>query len=179
MADHHPINIGDKFGRLTVVSVQPGDRTRRRRFLCQCICGNSTLVLPFHLAQGRTRSCGCLMVQNRTKGTKFSHGESVPAIRTTEYSIWLGIRARCNNPKEPAYKWYGAKGVRVCARWDRFEHFLADMGRRPENLSLDRINPFGNYEPGNCRWATAMEQRHNRRDSEQWASTPSPAKPTK
>ena len=170
MATENLIKPGDRFGRLTVVSVVPGTRASRRRIECKCLCGAFTLVLPFHLSAGRTRSCGCLMVQNRVKGTKFRHGESIYTRRTTEYYIWVGIRARCNNPKEPAYKWYGAKGVSVCPRWDRFENFLADMGRRPHGRSLDRIDPFGNYEPGNCRWATAMEQRHNQRRSPQNAT---------
>ena len=79
------------------------------------------------------------------------------------YSAWLGMRERCANPKHKDFKYYGALGVAVCERWAVFENFYADMWPRPEGRTLDRINPAGNYEPSNCRWATALEQRHNRR----------------
>lgn len=70
---------------------------------------------------------------------------------------------RCTNTKQQSYAKYGAKGVKVCERWSVFENFLADMGERPEGMTLDRINPFGNYEPGNCRWASVAEQATNKR----------------
>jgi hypothetical protein len=73
------------------------------------------------------------------------------------------MRTRCENPKATKYAIYGGRGITVCARWDSFENFLTDMGERPEGLTLDRIDVNGNYEPGNCRWATAKEQRANQR----------------
>jgi len=79
------------------------------------------------------------------------------------YTIWLDMKSRCYNPKSISYKYYGAKGVIVCEAWHYFPYFKEDMGIRPKGCSLDRINPYGNYEPDNCRWATALEQRHNRR----------------
>lgn len=85
--------------------------------------------------------------------------------RSPTYHSWRMMRERCNRPNNDNYKWYGALGVTVYGPWSRFENFLADMGPRPEGMTLDRIDPFGNYEPGNCRWATASEQARNKRKS--------------
>jgi len=90
----------------------------------------------------------------------------VTGHRTPTYGTWMAMRRRCQNPGDRRFKDYGGRGISVCERWDSsFENFLADMGERPAGMTLDRIDTNGNYEPGNCRWATPIQQRANRRDS--------------
>lgn len=92
------------------------------------------------------------------------HGESTRTYRSPEHTAWQAMRGRCNNPKHPRYADWGGRGITICARWDVYENFLADMGRRPSaRHSLDRVDNDGNYEPGNCRWALPAEQVANRR----------------
>lgn len=94
----------------------------------------------------------------------FSHGHTRHGLISREYRSWSSMKERCNNPNSISWKYYGARGITVCERWFKFENFLADMGPRPQGTTLDRFpNKDGNYEPGNCRWATATEQRANRR----------------
>lgn len=81
---------------------------------------------------------------------------------TETHSIWMGMWQRCTNPNNKKFYRYGARGISVCDRWKAFANFLADMGERPKGKSIDRINNDGNYEPGNCRWATALEQARNK-----------------
>lgn len=94
------------------------------------------------------------------------HGYAIRSQpKSVEYDTWVSMRSRCRNPNRADYEYYGGRGIKVCERWDSFENFLSDMGERPPGTSIDRIDPDGDYEPGNCRWATKVEQRHNRRDS--------------
>ena len=95
---------------------------------------------------------------------KIKHGQSKRGQRTSEYQIWRGMKTRCQNSKSYAYKYYGGRGIQVCKRWQDFRNFFTDMGKRPgPEYSIDRIDNDGNYEPGNCRWATPHEQRVNSR----------------
>lgn len=113
------------------------------------------------MLRGESRSCGCLK-DEILKTASRTHGHSSPV--SPEYRAWNNMRNRCSNPKVNHYQDYGGRGIRVCARWQIFENFLADMGRRPSPLyTLERMDNDGNYEPGNCKWATRYEQQHNKR----------------
>jgi hypothetical protein len=93
-----------------------------------------------------------------------THGQAAKG-GTGTYHAWRDMRRRCSDPSSADWVRYGGRGITVCSRWDRFEDFLADMGQRPDGVTLDRINNEGNYEPGNCRWTTWHEQVHNRRSN--------------
>lgn len=156
---------GNKYGRLTVVSIS-GVRASNGgvRWNCMCDCGNYTTVAANNLTRGIVLGCGCLI----TSGKGIKHGMRY----TVEYDIWSGMIQRCYDEKHHTYKYYGARGITVCGRWrNSFMAFYEDMGKRPNNnMSIDRINNDGNYEPNNCRWATPRQQAYNRRDAT-WTTT--------
>lgn len=151
--------IGKRFGRLTVMRRAEG--TKKTSWVCVCDCG--TAERPYrqdNLRYGQTRSCGC--VQREIVGSiRVSHRMT----KTPEYRTWLHINSRCTNPKNPSWRLYGGRGITVCKEWaNSFEAFYAFMGKRPSrNHSIDRLDPDGNYEPSNCRWATTKEQGRNKR----------------
>jgi hypothetical protein len=158
---------GKKFGWLLVIKYmetrREGPRTTRRYWKCKCTrCGNYKVISTNGLQNVGTKSCGCYNIF-RTKETKTTHGQANP--RTIEYQAWKNMKTRCNNPNTLNYKDYGGRGITICLRWDKFENFYNDMGKRPTGMSLDRINNNGNYSPFNCRWATKSEQLYNQRRS--------------
>lgn len=162
--------FGRRFGRLVVVGV---DVLVGSHWLVQCDCGNRKSVKVNALTDGRQVSCGCWKAHHaainsrvgaaKAGATRTRHGRARRDIKDRAYSIWEGMVQRCTNQNAAPWKYYGAKGVQVCERWRTFDNFLADMGEPPAGLTLDRINPFGNYEPSNCRWATYKEQANNKR----------------
>lgn len=155
--------IGNRYGRLIVVSKCTYKKNNKSVWKCLCNCGKTTFVVTDKLTTGRTKSCGCLQQECRNKigeRTK-THGLS----KTKTYKTWLGMRERCNNKNHHEYLNYGGRGIKVCKRWDSYINFLNDMGEKEEGMSLDRINVNGNYEPTNCKWSTWIEQCNNKRNN--------------
>jgi hypothetical protein len=163
---------GQRFGRLIAEKIAGRDKQGAINWQCRCDCGVSTTVNGRQLRRGNTRSCGCLQIEWAT-AWQFVHGANRRHQQTVEYCAWLNARGRCRNPNNEKFADYGGRGIQMCARWESFENFLADMGRKPSpSLSLDRINNDGNYEPGNCRWATTSEQARNKRKRKPAALSP-------
>lgn len=151
---------GRRFGRLT--AQWPAGRKNLTYWLCLCACGKLRINTLQDLTTGNTKSCGCL--RRELSAARFlKHGHARARYHTAEYFCWRNMLNRCLYKKGEKYKTYGARGIRVCKRWMRFENFLADMGRRPKGRTLDRRNNDGNYTPKNCHWATPSEQAFNRR----------------
>lgn len=150
---------GMTFGTLTILAYAGKCKSNKTLWLAKCTCDRRGLYRTGNLMAGQATKCR--WCQN-TKHGHTKNKENVGTSRT--YRTWDSMRARCYKPHNISYKYYGALGVVVCERWkDSFDNFLADMGERPKDRSLDRINPEGNYEPGNCRWATSKEQAANKR----------------
>lgn len=146
----------DSTSFLTIIGIVNG---RYRTFYkCRCICGQIKQIRKDHFDRKESRSCGCLTAIT-ARNSFFKHG----LTNTKTHSTWVKMRARCEKPNLPEFRYYGALGVRVCDRWQNFTNFFNDMGEQPQFMSIDRIDVTGNYEPNNCRWATITQQARNKR----------------
>lgn len=152
---------GQKFGRLTVLYRLRIVATTVTFAVCECECGKVTKVRQSQLNRGGTRSCGCLK-RDTTRARAKTHGKT----RSRTWNTWRGMIERCTNPRHRDFGIYGGRGIAVCERWRAFSNFYADMGERPEGMTLNGFpNKDGNYQPGNCRWATTLQQTRNKRSS--------------
>lgn len=185
----HSVNFkdetGKQYGRWTVLRFSHRDNSRSAFWWCRCGCGLEKAICGKELRLGRTTQCcvcqrkemgiyssvrghlGRIRPASVVAATKHGHCGHQGSRKSPTYGSWMAMKQRCNNPKQRAYKNYGGRGIAVCPAWlHSFENFLVDMGERPAGMTLDRIDPDGNYEPGNCRWATDSMQRRNKRKKE-------------
>lgn len=145
---------GEKFGLLTVIERAENGNSGHVRWHCLCDCGRESIISSAHLRSGHSRSCGCLGLKHATEA-KIKHGDTGKSL----YSVFHGMHNRCEKSNVKEFKWYGAKGIKVCDEWSdytKFRNWAYGNGYK-EGLTIDRINPDGNYEPSNCRWITRSE----------------------
>jgi len=160
---YRTVDLADRrFGKLT--AIKPTDKRSSGKIVweCLCDCGRTTFVQSAHLTNGHTQSCGCIRGD-----IQITHG----CTHTRLYRIWASMKTRCTNPNSKTFDYYGGRGIGICSEWlDDFTEFYrwAVANGYDDCLTLDRKDGDGNYEPGNCRWATWHEQRVNQRRCKQF-----------
>lgn len=150
---------GKRFGKLEALVFYGVGMEGVSLWRCRCDCGSVLPIATRSLVTGRSTSCGCARNESTTAANKkrlITHGQS----KRRTYRIWSRMLERCQNPNIDHWKYYGGRGIKACDRWLKYENFQADMGLAPDGLTLDRIEVNGNYEPGNCRWATRAVPGH-------------------
>ena len=147
------------FGRLTVIREATRAKHGQVRWECKCVCGGTCIVWGSSLRGRRTISCGCVQKERTRAAHRVLHGHSSRGHITPEFTSWLAMIQRCENPRQSGYAYYGRAGVEVCKRWrENFESFIADLGPRPMGTTLGRYLDLGDYDPHNCKWMTKAEQ---------------------
>jgi hypothetical protein len=156
-----PIDLtGRRFGKLTVLEFS--HRVKQyKHWKVRCDCGRETTMRGTSLTSENSTSCGCVHTGNKRAQR---HGHTGQGLTSPTYESWKAMKARCYNPTNDSWEYYGGRGITVCSRWmENFENFLEDMGERPAGTTLDRKDNNWHYEPGNCQWSTPFQQRHNSR----------------
>lgn len=149
---------GSQFGNLTVIKY-----VGNRRYLCKCDCGRQSVTYSYNLTKGIAKSCGCRKLEGLNEYRSSKHGKSGERI----YTIWANMKKRCSNKNNDEYKSYGGRGISVCEEWYKFENFYrwAIESGYSDDLTIERIDVNGNYEPGNCKWIPHSEQAKNKRNT--------------
>jgi hypothetical protein len=155
---------GKLFGKWKVIQHVKREKGRTY-YLCECECGFHSFVNYYHLVGGRSTKCKTCHNSEAVKKRPMKHGNAIGRKSTPEYNCWISMRNRCNNSNDEHWKNYGERGIKICDQWEDFSVFLKDMGIRPKNHTLDRIDVDGNYCPENCRWATVKTQCENKRNN--------------
>lgn len=162
----HKDRIGEKHGRLTILSLSFRENKGPYKVRVLCDCGAEKTMLWGNVFSGNSTSCGCFHNEDLVK--RFTKHGGAAGKRHRLYQVWKGMRARCNSKSHPKFRYWGGRGIRVCRRWDNFANFLADMEKTfREGLWIERKNNNGNYTPKNCKWATPAEQAKNKRSREE------------
>lgn len=144
--------LNKKFGKLTVIKFKEIDKNKKAIWYCQCECGKIIATSTHNLKSGNTTSCGCSRIKYKQLDERL-------------YRIWAGMKTRCLNKNKKEYKNYGGRGIVICDEWLEYKNFYvwAMTNGYKNNLTIERINVNGNYEPNNCTWITIQEQQLNKR----------------
>ena len=153
---------GQRFGKYTVISRVENNKHDMAMWLCQCDCGTQKIVMGSSLRRGLILSCGCYH-KEKVSQLQTTHGQS----KTRLFHLWQSIKARCNNPNNKHYSYYGGRGISLCPEWEsdfsRFAEWAHNNGY-DDTLTIDRIDPDKGYEPSNCKWSTRQEQQSHLRN---------------
>jgi hypothetical protein len=162
------IIAGDVFNNLTAIEILKTNDTRHTHWLCHCKCGRTKSFRMDVLRNGSAIDCGCGLHERLSLAcTEHGYTRNGKKNGNSTYVSWKCMKQRCDDPNKRNYRHYGGAGVKVCDRWRDFSKFVEDMGERPEGKTIDRIDPYGDYEPNNCRWADWHTQNTNKRINEE------------